>query len=135
MKIALEPAIAKSNLRNLRKAKVKVSKNLVKLTKDTFDKSATEQSGKKILVSRKYPNWCDGEDTEYRNNTIATRVCYYPEDEKRMKNMSREQMCRYKDFLYDTGRYYEVESSGSLKEFNDFMRSLGLDPEEFYIKD
>ncbi len=133
MRIEFKPAITNTAPQ---KRKNVIAK-LKQVVKDTFTKSTStkKEPEESVLVSRKYPNWCDGPDTPYRNRTIATTTRYYPEDEKLMETMSDEEKCDYKYHLQKLGRYYEEESSGSLKEFEEFARSLGLDPKKYYIKD
>ena len=135
MKVELKPTIARKSLKNLRKMKAKSVANLKQAAKDTFNKTSAEQSEKKILVSRKYPNWCDGEDTQYVNHTIATRTCFYPEDERRMEKMTDEQKSLYRYNLIKTGRYYRVESSGSLKELEEFLHSCGKELKDVLMQD
>ena len=133
MRIEFKPAITNT----APKKRKNVIAKLKQVVKDTFTKSTStkKEPEESVLVSRKYPNWCDGPDTPYRNRTIATTTRFYPEDEKLMETMTLEEQSRYKDYLITHGRFYRVESSGSLKEFEEFARSLGLDPKKYYIKD
>ena len=134
MKIELTPTITKQKTNIFTRIKHFFVGKLKTLNKDVFEKSATTEPEKKVIVSRKYPNWCDGPDTEYRNNTIAQRICYYPEDLEKMKTMTEDEASDYKHKLYKEGKFYYHETL-TKKEHEDFMRSLGLDPEEFYIRD
>ena len=74
MKVELAPTITNQKTNLFTKIKRFFVGKLRPLTKDTFEKSSGAQEGKNIIVSRKYPNWCDGPETQYRNNTIAKRV-------------------------------------------------------------
>ena len=135
MKVELTPTITNQKTNLFTKIKRFFVGKLKPLTKDTFEKSADEaQMDKKIIVSRKHPNWCDAPEDGYRNNTIAKRVLYYPEDLKKMETMTKEEQFKYKDYLDKIGRFYYGETLTKEKH-EAFMRSLGLDPNEFYIKD
>ena len=134
MKVELTPTITNQKTNLFTKIKRFFVGKLKPITKDTFEKSSGTKEGKNIIVSRKYPNWCDGPETQYRNNTIAKRVLYYPEDLEKMKTMTKEEQFRYKDYLDKIGRFYYGETLTKEKH-EAFMRSLGLDPNEFYIRD
>ena len=134
MKVELKPTIVNQKTNFFTRVKKFISAKLKPLAKDTFEKGVNKTE-KDVIVSRKYPNWCDGEDTQYVNRTFAKTICYYPEDEKRMEKMTREERCLYKYKLQKDGRYYEVESTQTRKEFEEYVRSYGLDPEIFYIRD
>ena len=134
MKVELKPTITNQKTNILTRIKRFFVGKLKVLNKDTFEKSSAEQTGKKIIVSRENPNWCDGPETGYRNNTIAQRICYYPEDLKKTESMTEDETILYKRNLYKEGRFYYGETLTKEKH-EKFMRSLGLDPEEFYIKD
>ncbi len=112
-------------------AKVFFVGKLKQLIKDTFKINSKEEEK---LISRKYPNWCEPEDSTYVNNTIAERVNYYPEDVEKMKNMTRDEKWEYMEYLDKAGRFYYGETLTKEKH-EEFMRRLGLDPEKYYIKD
>lgn len=133
MKIKIEPTEVVPKVKKIAKNRKPLTGKVKALAKDTFEKTSTEPA-KKIIVSRKYPNWCDAPEDGYRNNTIAQRICYYPEDEKKMESMTKKEQRLYQDFLEKTGRYYIGETL-TKEEHEAFMRSLGLDPEQFYIRD
>ena len=134
MKVELTPTITNQKTNLFTKIKRFFVGKLKPLTKDTFEKGGAEQAEKKIIVSRKHPNWCDAPEDGYRNNTTAKRVLYYPEDLKKMETMTKEEQFKYKDYLDKIGRFYYGETLTKEKH-EAFMRSLGLDPNEFYIKD
>ena len=133
MKVELKPTIVNQKTNFFTRVKKFISAKLKPLSKDTFEKGVNKAE-KEVIVSRKYPNWCDGPDSGYRNNTIARRICYYPEDEKIMETMTAKERWAYKDHLDRIGRFYYDEKL-TKEEFESFMNSLGLDPEQFYIKD
>ena len=133
MKIELTPTVTNQKTSLFSRVKRFFVGKLKTLKKDTFEKTV-DKTDKDIIVSRKYPNWCDGPETQYRNNTIAKRVLYYPEDLEKMKTMTKEEQFRYKDYLDKIGRFYYGETLTKEKH-EAFMRSLGLDPNEFYIRD
>ena len=133
MKVELKPTITTQKTSFFTKVKKYISAKLKPLTKDTFEKGVNKAE-KEVIVSRKYPNWCDGPDSGYRNNTIAKRICYYPEDEKIMETMTENEAILYKRRLREIGRFYYDEKL-TKEEFESFMHSLGLEPEQFYIKD
>ena len=134
MKVELSPTITNQKTNLFTKIKRFFVGKLKPLTKDTFEKGGTEKAEKKIIVSRKHPNWCDAPEDGYRNNTIAERIRYYPEDIKKMESMTKEEQYKYKDYLDKIGRFYYGETLTKEKH-EAFMRSLGLDPNNFYIKD
>ena len=134
MKVELAPTITNQKTNLFTKIKRFFVGKLKPLTKDTFEKGGTEKAEKKIIVSRKHPNWCDAPEDGYRNNTIAERIRYYPEDIKKMESMTKEEQYKYKDYLDKLGRFYYGETLTKEKH-EAFMRSLGLDPNNFYIKD
>ena len=106
MKVELTPTITNQKTSLFSRVKRFFVGKLKTLKKDTFEKSAKTTKDKNIIVSRKYPNWCDGPETQYRNNTIAKRVLYYPEDLEKMKTMTKEEQFKYKDYLDKIGRFY-----------------------------
>ena len=134
MKVKLAPTITNQKTSLFSRVKRFFVGKIKTLKKDTFEKSAETTKDKNIIVSRKYPNWCDGPETQYRNNTIAKTRCYYPEDLEKMKTMTKEEQFKYKDYLDKIRRFYYSETLTKEKH-EAFMRSLGLDPNEFYIRD
>ena len=134
MKVESAPTITNQKTNLFMKIKRFFVGKLKPLTKDTFEKGNAEKAEKKIIVSRKHPNWCDAPEDGYRNNTIAERIRYYPEDIKKMESMTKEEQYKYKDYLDKIGRFYYGETLTKEKH-EAFMRSLGLDPNNFYIKD
>ena len=134
MKVELTPTITNQNVSFFSRVKHFFVGKLKTLKKDTFEKSTETTKDKNIIISRKYPNWCDGPETQYRNNTIAETICYYPDDVKKMETMSKEERYKYMDYLDKIGRFYYDEPLAK-NEYETFMRSLGLDPNEFYIRD
>ena len=134
MKVELTPQITNQRIK-LSDGVKKVVKRLKPLKNDTFEKQSAEKVEKKIIISRKHPNWCDMPEDGYRNNTIAKRVCYYPEDIEKMKSMTKEEVWAYKDYLDSIGRSYEADSSGSIKELEKFLNHCGIKLEDVLIKD
>ena len=134
MKIKFSTAIINQKNNNLLH---KVRKFFIEKTKplanDSFEKNVEKQAEKKVIISRKHPNWCDMPEDGYKNNTIAETICYYPEDIEKMKNMTKKEKHEYKDYLDKQGRFYYGETL-TKEEHEAFMRSLGLDPEQFYIR-
>ena len=135
MKVELAPTITNQKPNLFTKIKRFFVGKLKPLTKDTFEKGGTEKAEKNIIVSRKHPNWCDAPEDGYRNNTIAETICYYPEDIKKMENMSKEEAIQYSIKLDKEGRYYYSESSGSLKELEEFLHKCGKELKDVIIKD
>ena len=133
MKVELAPTITNQKTSLFSRVKHFFVGKLKTLKKDTFEKTV-DKTDKDIIVSRKNPNWCDGPETQYRNNTIAKRVLYYPEDLEKMKTMTEDEAILYKRHLDKIGRFYYGETLTKEKH-EAFMRSLGLDPNEFYIRD
>ena len=134
MKVELTPQITTQKIK-LTDGVKNIVKKLKPLKNDTFEKQAAEKVEKKIIISRKHPNWCDMPEDGYRNNEIAKRVCYYPEDVEKMKSMTKEEVLAYKDYLDNIGRSYESDSSGSLKELESFLNRCGIKLEDVLIKD
>ncbi len=133
MKIKIEPTEVVPKVKKIAKNRKPLTGKVKALAKDTFEKTSTEPA-KKIIVSRKHPNCCDAPEDGYRNNTIAQRICYYPEDEKKMESMTEEDAIRYRQYLRKTGQY-NIGETLTKEKFETLMRSLGLDPEQFYIRD
>ncbi len=133
MKVELTPTIINQETNFLTKVKRYFVGKLKPLVKDTFEKSSTTPPK---IVSRKYPNWCEGADSTYRNNTIAETVRYYPEDVEKMKTMTRDEKWDYMDYLDKTGRfYYDDGSNDSLKELEEFLHSCGATLDDIRMKD
>ena len=63
MKVKLAPTITNQKTNLFTKIKCFFVGKLKPLTKDTFEKGSGAKEGKNIIVSRKYPNWCDGPET------------------------------------------------------------------------
>ena len=74
MKVELTPTISNQKTNLFTKIKRFFVGKLKPLTKDTFEKGGAEQAEKKIIVSRKHPNWCDAPEDGYRNNTIKQNL-------------------------------------------------------------
>ena len=134
MQIEFSPAITNQKNDNLLH---KVRKFFIEKTKplanDSFEKNVEKQAEKKVIISRKHPNWCDAPEDGYVNNTIAKRTCYYPEDLKKMESMTKKEKNEYKSLLEKEGRFY-YEESMSKEKFESVMRSIGINPEQFYKK-
>jgi len=135
MKVELKPTIVNQKTSFFTRVKKFISAKLKPLAKDTFEKGVNKTE-KDVIVSRKYPNWCDGPDSEYRNNTIAKRICYYPEDEVIMKTMNKDEAIRYKRRLRETGRfYYDDNYHVDTPELDKVMKEYGINIEDYIIKD
>ncbi len=137
MKVELKPTIANPQRTFFIKLKKFLCGKIKPITKDTFEKSAqAESTGKKIIVSRKNPNWCDGPEYNYRNNTIAQRICYYPEDLKKMETMTKKEIHAYKDYLDKIGRFfYDDNYHIDTPELDKITKKYGIDIDKFIIKD
>ena len=139
MKVELTPTITNQKVNLLTKVKRFLLAKTKPIPNDTFEKKAAakaemEAYEKRRIVSRKHPNWCDAPEDGYRNNTIARTRCYYPEDIEKTKSMTEDEAMRYSIELDKAKKYYYKESL-TKQEFEDFMHSLGLDPEKYYIRD
>ena len=136
MKVELAPTITNQKTNLLTKIKRFFVGKLKPITKDTFEKGSGAKEGKNIIVSRKYPNWCDGPETQYRNNTIAKTRCYYPEDLEKMKTMTKEEQFSYKDYLDKIGRfYYDDNYHVDTPALDRVTKEYGVDLSKFIIKD
>ena len=82
MKVEFKPTIANPQKTFFTKLRKFLSGKIKPAIKDSFEKttSKSENTAKEVIISRENPNWCDGPEYRYRNNTIAQRICYYPED-------------------------------------------------------
>ena len=136
MKVKLAPTITNQKTNLLTKIKRFFVGKLKPITKDTFEKGSGAKEGKNIIVSRKYPNWCDGPETQYRNNTIAERICYYPEDIKKMETMSENEAILYSRKLYKEGKfYYDDNYHIDTPALDRVTKEYGVDLSKFIIKD
>ena len=136
MKVELTPTITNQKTNLFTKIKRFFVGKLKPLNKDTFEKGGAEQSEKKIIVSRKHPNWCDAPEDGYRNNTIAKTRCYYPDDVKKMENMTKEEQFKYKDYLDKIGRfYYDDNYHVDTPALDRVTKEYGVDLSKFIIKD
>ena len=137
MKVELTPTITNQKTNLFTKVKKFVSSKLKPLTKDTFEKvGSTGKKEKNVIVSRKNPNCCDGPETQYRNNTIAKRVLYYPEDLEKMKTMTKEEQFKYKDYLDKIGRfYYDDNYHVDTPALDEFFKKYNIDINKYIIKD
>ena len=135
MKIELIPTITNQKTSLFSRVKRFFVGKLKTLKKDTFEKTV-DKTDKDIIVSRKYPNWCDGPETQYRNNTIAKTRCYYPEDLEKMKTMTKEEQFSYKDYLDKIGRfYYDDNYHVDTPALDRVTKEYGVDLSKFIIKD
>ena len=135
MKIELTPTITNQKTSLFSRVKRFFVGKLKTLKKDTFEKTV-DKTDKDIIVSRKYPNWCDGPETQYRNNTIAKTRCYYPEDLEKMKTMTKEEQFSYKDYLDKIGRfYYDDNYHVDTPALDRVTKEYGVDLSKFIIKD
>ena len=135
MKVELKPQITTQKIK-LTDGVKNIVKKLKPLKNDTFEKQVAEKVEKKIIISRKHPNWCDMPEDGYRNNEIAERICYYPEDVKKMESMSEETALLYKRHLDDIGRfYYDDNYHVDTPELDEITKEYGIDLNKFIIKD
>ena len=135
MKVELAPTITNQKTSLFSRVKRFFVGKLKTLKKDTFEKTV-DKTDKDIIVSRKYPNWCDGPETQYRNNTIAKTRCYYPEDLEKMKTMTKEEQFSYKDYLDKIGRfYYDDNYHVDTPALDRVTKEYGVDLSKFIIKD
>ena len=135
MKVELTPQITTQKIK-LTDGVKNIVRKLKPLKNDTFEKQVAEKVEKKIIISRKHPNWCDMPEDGYRNNTIARTRCYYPEDEKKMESMTKEEVWAYKDYLDDIGRfYYDDNYHVDTPELDEFFKRHNINIDDYVIKD
>lgn len=134
MKVEFSPAITNQKNDNfLHKVRKFFIEKTKPLANDSFEKNVEKQAEKKVIISRKHPNWCDMPEDGYVNNSIARRRCYFSEDVKKMESMTQKEMDEYKDYLDREKKFY-YEESMSKEKFESVMRSIGINPEQFYKK-
>lgn len=114
MKVELTPKLTNKkmkiespNTNFLSKVKLFFTSKTTQIPNDSFEKDNQEQTEQaERLVPRKYPNWCEY-DEDYRSvaSVPAQTICYYPEDEERMEQMTEDEMVKYKDKLCKEGKY------------------------------
>ena len=135
MKVELTPQITTQKIK-LTDGVKNIVKKLKPFKNDTFEKQVAEKVEKKIIISRKHPNWCDMPEDGYRNNTIARTRCYYPEDEKKMESMTKEEAIEQSIELDKKGKYfYKKETPESFRELESFLNRCGIKLEDVLIKD
>ncbi len=134
MKVELTPTITTKNTNFFTKVKRFVVGKLETLKEDRFERKYCRLPKDEVITFRKDPNWCESADSTYRNSTIAETVHYSPEDVEKMKTMTRDEKWDYMDYLDKTGQFYYGETL-TKEDYEVFMRSLGLDPEKYYIND
>ena len=135
MKVELTPQITNQRIK-LSDGVKKVVEKLKPLKNDTFEKQSAEKVEKKIIISRKHPNWCDMPEDGYRNNTIARTRCYYPEDVKKMESMTKEEAIEYSIELDKAGKYYYDDNYHvDTPELDKITKEYGIDLNKFIIKD
>ena len=135
MKVELTPQITNQKIK-LSDGVKKVVEKLKPLKNDTFEKQSAEKVEKKIIISRKHPNWCDMPEDGYRNNTIARTRCYYPEDVKKMESMTKEEAIEYSIELDKAGKYYYDDNYHvDTPELDKITKEYGIDLNKFIIKD
>lgn len=134
MKVELTPIMTTKKTNFFTRVKRFFVGKLETLKEDRFEKKYCRLPKDEVITFRKDPNWCESADSTYKNPTIAKRTIYYPEDIEKMKSMTDKEVWEYKDYLDKTGRFYYGETL-TKEEHEEFMRSLGLNPEKYYIKD
>ena len=136
MKIKFSTAITNQKNDNLLH---KVRKFFIEKTKpladDSFEKNVEKQAEKKVIISRKHPNWCDMPEDGYKNNTVAKRICYYPDDVKKMESMTEDEKYLYKKHLRKMGNYYESENQGNLDELEEYLSKFNINLKDVLVKD
>ena len=141
MKVELTPTITNQKLNLLTKVKRFFLGKTKPIPNDTFEKKTAakaemEAYDKRRIVSRKHPNWCDAPEDGYRNNTIAERICYYPEDRKKMETMTPKERWEYKDYLDSIGRfYYDDNYHVDTPALDRVTKEYGVDLSKFVIKE
>ena len=135
MKVELTPQITNQKIK-LSDGVKKVVEKLKPLKNDTFEKQSAEKVEKKIIISRKHPNWCDMPEDGYRNNTIARTRCYYPEDVKKMESMTKEEAIEYSIELDKAGKYYYDDNYHvDTPALDEFFKRHNINIEDYIIKD
>ena len=135
MKVELTPQITTQKIK-LTDGVKNIVRKLKPLKNDTFEKQAAEKVEKKIIISRKHPNWCDMPEDGYRNNEIAKRVCYYPEDVEKMKSMTKEEAIEYSIELDKAGKYYYDDNYHvDTPELDEFFKRHNINIDDYVIKD
>ena len=130
MKVKFSPAITNQSNNNLLHRVWKLILGRTKtLARDSFEKE------KKVIISRKHPNWCDMPEDGYKNNTIAEKRCYFKEDIEKMKYMTEDEAVQYSIKLDKEGKFYDVQEAGSLKELEKFLHSCGKELKDVLVKD
>ena len=138
MKVEFKPTIANPQKTFFTKLRRFLSGKIKPAIKDSFEKttSKSENTARKVIISRENPNWCDGPEYRYRNNTIAQRICYYPEDIKKIETMTEEQAILYKRILRKENRfYYDDNYHVDTPELDKVTKEYGIDISKFIIKD
>ena len=135
MKVELTPQITNQKIK-LTDGVKNIVRKLKPLKNDTFEKQVAEKVEKKIIISRKHPNWCDMPEDGYRNNEIAERVCYYPEDIKKMESMTKEEAIEYSIELDKAGKYYYDDNYHvDTPELDEFFKRHNINIDDYIIKD
>ena len=137
MKIKFSTAITnqKNNnlLRRVRKFFIEKTKPLAN---DSFEKNMEKKAEKKVIISRKHPNWCDMPEDGYKNNTIAKTICYYPEDVKKMESMTEDEAIKYSIELDKQGKYfYDDNFHVDIPSLDDFFTRHNINIKDFIVKD
>ena len=135
MKVELTPQITNQKIK-LTDGVKNIVRKLKPLKNDTFEKQVAEKVEKKIIISRKHPNWCNMPEDGYRNNEIAERVCYYPEDIKKMESMTKEEAIEYSIELDKAGKYYYDDNYHvDTPELDEFFKRHNINIDDYIIKD
>lgn len=136
MKVELTPTITNQKTNIFTKVKRFFLGKTKPLQNDTFEKATEQEYSRRKIISRSHPNWCDAPEDGYRNNTIADRICYYPEDLKKMETMTEEERYKYQDYLDSIGRYYYDDSYHvDTPALDKVTKEYGIDIKDFIIKD
>ena len=135
MKVELTPQITNQKIK-LTDGVKNIVRTLKPLKNDTFEKQVAEKVEKKIIISRKHPNWCDMPEDGYKNNEIAERVCYYPEDVKKMESMTKEEAIEYSIELDKAGKYYYDDNYHvDTPELDEFFKRHNINIDDYIIKE
>ena len=79
---------------------------LKSLSKDSFEKEQVIESSSNIKnKTNKLPNSIGGLQDDFSGN-IGHEAKFYPEDVEKMRNMTIDEILKYKEKLIDEGRYF-----------------------------
>ncbi len=136
MKVELAPTITAKRPNLFTRVKRFFVGKLETLKEDRFERRYCRLPKDEVITFRKDPNWCESADSTYRNNTIAERICYYPEDIEKMKSMTEDEAILFKRQLYKEGKiFYDDNYHVDAPELDAIAKEYGLDMNKYIIKD